>query len=409
MKKRMLVILGCACMCLFAGCGLASHNDAADATPDLGEIHVASNMGTKNAFDGKGYYHLRFSNVVYIDAEHQADQMEEIYTVNNSQYLCYTMYHQGAPYILSSETKVTDGNATEVWSIQKWDPETKKLQTYAEEYEEDVMINSMAMNGSMLYYTTIIPRGEDIVIDGLGYSYCECQLWCVNTDTGEKKMLQSFTGSETQLGNALMITDGDYKDQKALCIRYAYKIRNDADEIQEFTDFYELDCKKQELTQMEDLQLNSFADMGYLYGNAFYYIGDGTDYNYMDMETGEVKTVLTSNMLGLLLQDYISFSTNGKDPRNYLYSYKDGTLLVSKKDVAHSPYIVGVGEQSVAVDETDYEKVTDYSEDPGVYKIADKTSFIQDNFTEYAGESADVLTFYGKEGKAVTEDATAEK
>ena len=86
------------------------------------------------------------------------------------------------------------------------------------------------------------------MIDGLGYSYCECQLWCVNTDTGEKKMLQSFTGSETQLGNALMITDGDYKDQKALCVSYAYKIRNDADEIQEFTDFYELDCKKQELT-----------------------------------------------------------------------------------------------------------------------------------------------------------------
>ncbi len=44
-----------------------------------------------------------------------------------------------------------------------------------------------------------------------------------------------------------------------------------------------------------------------------------------------------------------------------------------------------------------------------MYKIADKTSFIQDNFTEYAGESADVLTFYGKEGKAVTEDTTAEK
>ncbi len=399
MKRKSGMILLCVILCLLMACTQSDHEDTAVFDQGMDEIHVASNISAVDAFADQGYYHMGLHSVSYIDWQHQDDKKETVYSEDSDEALFYIMYHQEKLYVLSIGTDPYD--ASNIWRIKRWDADHKKKECVAEE-RGNGMVYSMAAVGDMLYYTFTTTEGE-ITVDGITYGYGKAQLWSVDLATGNKKLVLELEGSEKHFNNSLTITEGDYQNSSTLLVRYCYSVQDESNTRQDFTDFYDLDLQTQKMKKNERLQLSCSLDMAYWkQGALYYYAGNGnqTDYNYMNMETGEVKTVLTTDMFGLFLPEYISFAIAGDEPKHCLYYYEDGKLLISKSTSA--PNIIAAGGNYAALDETDYSKIAGEEEDPGTYTMVENDKYVQKNYREYAGENPDILMYYGKDGNTDT-------
>ena len=406
--KKILLMLVCLLMCLIAGCGKSSDDKGTDVVADVGEIDVATISDSAVAFDNAGYYHVWYANVTYVDSEHQDQQKKEIYAADNMEGLLGLMYHQESLYVISVESDMAGDQVSDIWRIKSWNADQKEEKCVVEEFGENLMIYSMAAVGNTLYYTVAFME-EDLQVGATSYNYGRTEVWSVNLDSGEKERILELEGSKEQFSNALILTNGNYEDSETLLVRYEYAVLDESGEVQGKVDSYHLNLHTQKIEKMEACTINGSIDAAYVYQNLLYYCegnGEKTDYKYMDINTGEIKTVLTSDMYGLMTPEYVSFTTYGKESRRFLYYYKDGKLLVSAKEASKTPRIIGANKQYVALNEMDYSKRTDDQTDQGIYKIAENDSFVKEYYKEYAGECSDTITYFGLDGGE--EPATAQ-
>ncbi len=401
--RRGMILICCMLMCCCVGCSNTKQEGNVDA--EIQDIDVASCLAGDNAFDDKGFYHIMGHDMKYVGED---GQIQALYQVDQASILVCALYHQGVLYTAINSGSVQNGVSLETNKIGRWNAETKKMESVVEQKMADdewtSTIFSMAAAGNFLYYVVDSATNEKIEVDGNEYYAQTSAVYRVDLTTGKQEEIYEIEPNDEHFSNLLVMVDGDYQDTDSITLMNRYSPKMSPGES--YTDFYTLDLSKNKIKKIEDVKFDFTVDMACQYQNRIYYsdeTGENKEFNYIDLETKEITSVFDMDGYGYLYQDYISLWSSGEDPRNYLYSYKDGKLYVSKESLAKSARVVGVGDKYLAIDERNYTNVTEQTEDIGIYKAVDKTSYIAEYYTEYHGESADGLTYYGPEGKKISE------